>query len=81
MLLRHLGIRALVLAGVAGDFCVLFTAHDAYMRDFRLLVPGDCVASDSQEDNRSALRHMAKACKAATGPSAEIDFAALAAAK
>jgi nicotinamidase-related amidase len=81
LLLRHLGVRALVLAGVAGDFCVLFTAHDAYMRDFRLLVPGDCVASDSEEDNRFALRHLAKVCKAATGRSDGIDFAALAAAK
>jgi nicotinamidase-related amidase len=30
---------------LTGDICVLFTANDAYIRDFRLVVPADCVAS------------------------------------
>ena len=37
-LLRYLGARRLVLTGIAGNFCVLFTANDAYMRDYRNLV-------------------------------------------
>jgi nicotinamidase-related amidase len=41
VLLAHLGADTLILTGIAGNFCVLFTAHDAYMRDFNLLVPGD----------------------------------------
>jgi nicotinamidase-related amidase len=41
VLLAHLGGDTLILPGIAGNFCVLFTAHDAYMRDFNLLVPGD----------------------------------------
>src|SRR5919204_2956335 len=45
LLLEHLGARTLILTGVPGNFCVLFTAHDAYMRDYRLVVPQDCVAS------------------------------------
>ena len=77
VLLAHLGAGTLILTGIAGDFCVLFTAHDAYMRDFRLLVPRDCVASETEADNRHALEHMAKACKADIGPSAGIDFARL----
>ena len=77
VLLAHLGARTLVLTGLAGNFCVLFTAHDAYMRDFRLLVPGDCTASEEDADNRHALGHMAGVCKADTGPSAGIDFAQL----
>ncbi|HET7298890.1 MAG TPA: isochorismatase family cysteine hydrolase, partial [Burkholderiales bacterium] len=44
VLLAHLGADTLILTGIAGNFCVLFTAQDAYMRDFRLLVPRDCVA-------------------------------------
>ena len=75
ILLSHLGARRLVLAGVAGDFCVLFTAQDAYMRGYELLVPADCVASDPDEDNRRALSHMAKVCKADIRPSAQIDLA------
>lgn len=77
ILLSHLGARTLVLTGVAGDYCVLFTAHDAYMRGYELVVPADCVASDPVEDNRFALRHMEKTCKADTRPSAEVDFEAI----
>lgn len=77
VLLAHLGCETLVLTGVAGNFCVLFTAHDAYMRDFHLLVPGDCIASATPADDRYALAHMAKVTKADTRPSSELDFAAL----
>jgi len=74
VLLAHLGASTLILTGVAGNFCVLFTAHDAYMRDFKLVVPRDCLASEKEADNRHALEHMAQTCKADTGPSAGIDF-------
>ena len=57
---------------------MLFTAHDAYMRDFRLVVPRDCVASQSEADDRYALEHMAKVCKADTRASGHIELAALA---
>jgi nicotinamidase-related amidase len=73
-LLDHLGARTLILTGIAGNFCVLFTAHDAYMRDFRLIVPRDCMASEDEADNRHALEHMADTCKADTGLSTGIDF-------
>jgi nicotinamidase-related amidase len=56
---------------------VHFTAQDAYMRDFKLVVPRDCTASEEEADNRHALEHMAKVCKADTGLSAGIDFARL----
>ena len=77
VLLAHLGASTLILTGIAGNFCVLFTAHDAYMRDFNLVVPRDCIASEEEADNRHALEHMARTCKADTGPSAGIDFARL----
>ena len=77
VLLAHLGATTLILTGIAGNFCVLFTAHDAYMRDFRLIVPRDCLASEREADNRHALEHMANACKADIGPSSAIDFAKL----
>ena len=74
VLLDHLGAEELILAGYAGNFCVLFTAHDAYMRDFHLLVPPDCTASLTEGDDRYALEHMAKVLKADTRPSTGIDF-------
>jgi nicotinamidase-related amidase len=79
VLLEHLGAKTLVLTGVAGNFCVLFTAHDAYMRDYRIVVPADCIASLSEENDKYALQHMADVTKADVRPSAEIDLTALAA--
>ena len=39
LLLHHLGVTTLVLTGVAGNICVLFTAHDAHMRRYRVVTP------------------------------------------
>jgi nicotinamidase-related amidase len=58
LLLRYLHTRTLVLAGLTGDRCVLFTASDAYMRDFRLVVPADGVVSIDRAANRRALEQM-----------------------
>jgi nicotinamidase-related amidase len=38
-MLRLGGVKTLIVTGFAADNCVLFTAADAYMRDFRLLDP------------------------------------------
>jgi nicotinamidase-related amidase len=76
-LLQYLGVHTLVLAGVSGDVCVLFTASDAYMRDFRLYVPEDCTASVSAEENRRALAYMRRVFGADTTPSTELDLRAL----
>jgi hypothetical protein len=42
------------------------------MRDFKLLVPSDCVASNSAKENNDALAQMAKVLKADIRTSAEI---------
>ena len=66
-LLRYLRTQTLILTGIAGNFCVLFTANDAYMRDFNLFVPSDCTVSDTEErENTSALRLMKQFLKADT---------------
>jgi nicotinamidase-related amidase len=76
-LLKYLGVRAVVLTGMAANICVLFTANDAYMRDFHLFVPADCVASNTEEENRHALEQMARVLKADTRPSADLSFRTL----
>jgi nicotinamidase-related amidase len=76
VLLEHLGAQVLILTGVAANFCVLFTAHDAYMRDYQLVVPRDCVASLTEAANRMALAHMAKVTKADVRRSREIELRA-----
>ena len=71
-LLRYLGSRTLIITGIAGNFCVLFTANDAYMRDYDLIIPSDCTASNSAEENREALVLMRKFLKADTRPSSKL---------
>jgi nicotinamidase-related amidase len=71
-LLRYLGSHTLIITGIAGNFCVLFTANDAYMRDYGLIIPSDCTASNSAEENREALALMRKFLKADTRPSAKL---------
>lgn len=78
LLLRYLKADTLILTGIAGNICVLFTASDAYMRDFNLLVPQDCIASETEADNQHALAYMAKVLKADTQPSTDIDFKTMA---
>lgn len=55
MLLQSLDVGDLVLAGIAGDGCVLATANDAHMRDYGVIVAADATASMSPERNRRAL--------------------------
>jgi len=73
-LIGQLGIRRVILAGIAGNICVLFTANDAYMRDLQLFVPSDCIVSNTAEDNAHALRQMKVVLKAKTTPSTSLQF-------
>jgi nicotinamidase-related amidase len=74
ILLEYLQVKTLILTGVTADICVLFTANDAYMRDYSLMVPADCVASVNLDENRHALKHMQRVLKADARPSAKISF-------
>lgn len=58
VLLNYLGAKKVIVTGFAGDICVLFTANDAYMRDYELIVPADCMASETAAANRRACHHM-----------------------
>lgn len=73
-LLRYLGTETLVIGGVAGNICVLFTANDAYLRDYKLVVPADAVASNTADENAAAVAQMGKVLKADTRPAAEVRF-------
>ncbi|SFG90664.1 cysteine hydrolase family protein [Sporolactobacillus nakayamae] len=73
-LLHDLGAETLILTGVAGNICVLFTANDAYMRDYKLIVPKDCCASNVEEDNDYALRMMHNVLRADTRAQADIEL-------
>jgi nicotinamidase-related amidase len=76
-LLAYLGAKTLILTGIAGNICILFSANDAYMRDYHIVVPADCVVSNTEEDNGYALRQIRQVLKGDIRPSVDLDFAAL----
>ena len=73
LLLTYLNVRRLILTGVAGNSCVLHTAADAYMREFELSVPSDCVLSTNARANTAALEHMATMLKTDVRLSSELN--------
>ena len=75
VLLAYLGAKKLVITGFAGDICVLFTANDAYMRDYELIVPRDCIASETAEANRGACQQMKRFLHADIRPSRSLPAA------
>jgi nicotinamidase-related amidase len=73
-LLEALHIRRVILTGIAGNICVLFTANDAYMRDLKLFTPPDCIVSNTAAENEHALRQMNVVLKANVTPSTGLTF-------
>lgn len=73
-LLSSLGIRRVILTGLAGNICVLFTANDAHMRDLKVYVPADCIASNTPADNDHALRQIQGVMKGNVTPSTQLEF-------
>jgi nicotinamidase-related amidase len=73
-LLIYLGARTLILTGIGTNVCVAFTANDAHMRDYQLIVPADCVAAVDASDGAAALRQMRKLLGADTRPSVALDL-------
>jgi nicotinamidase-related amidase len=73
-LLQSLQVRRVIVTGIAGNICVLFTANDAYMRGLRILAPRDCIVSNSPEDNAQALRQIEQVLKGRIHPSTDLTF-------
>jgi nicotinamidase-related amidase len=78
ILLDYLGAETLILTGLTADSCVLFTAADAHMRDFHVIVPPDCVAAADAEVKARALGLLAGTLGADLTPSAALDLERLA---
>jgi nicotinamidase-related amidase len=73
-LLMDLKIRRVIITGIAGNICVLFTANDAYMRGLKIIAPRDCCVSNTAADNEAALRQIARVLKGDLTESAAIAF-------
>lgn len=55
ILLQHLEVSRLIITGITTDMCILFTANDAYMREYEIWVPSDCTAAETKEAKTHAL--------------------------
>ena len=75
VLLDDLGVQTVILTGFATNICVLFTANDAYPRDFRVIVPRDCVAANSIRENNAALAQIERILKADVTASTDLNWA------
>lgn len=73
-LLRYLQVRTIILSGLTGDNCVLFTAQDGFLRDYELIVLSDCVASIDADENRHALDQIRDLLKGEVVTSTELDW-------
>jgi len=73
-LLEALRIRRVILTGIAGNICVLFTANDAYMREYRIFAPADCIVSNTAADNDHALRQIKTVLKGNVSGSTRLRF-------
>jgi nicotinamidase-related amidase len=74
LLLRYLGARTVVVTGIATDICILFTANDAYMRDYDVVVPRDCVAANTRRKSQFALQQIREVLKGSTPASRHVTF-------
>jgi nicotinamidase-related amidase len=77
LLLKHLRATTVILTGVATNICVLFTASDAYLRGYRVVVPRDCVAANSARLTKEALAHMRAVLKAEIASSRSLSWSKL----
>jgi nicotinamidase-related amidase len=74
ILLMYLGVRRVILTGVAGDACITITAMDAFLRDYELHVPADCTASCDPRENEKMLGYMERVLHADVGDADSVDF-------
>ena len=77
LLLRHLQVHKLYVAGVSSDQCVMTTVAEARMRDLEVAVPRDLVATQSRARNEAALLQYETTYGLSTSPSTRIRLAAL----
>lgn len=70
--LQMLEAKRLILTGVSSNQCVLFTANDAYVRDFELLVPRDCISARKPKDTALALQYFRSVLSADVTPSTRL---------
>ena len=72
VLLNQLGVDRLVLTGIATDACILATASDGKVRQYKLWIPEDCSAAETAEQHAAALRIARHSLEAETRPTDQV---------
>ncbi|BBX24906.1 cysteine hydrolase family protein [Mycolicibacterium alvei] len=70
-LLGRLGTRRLILAGQVTEQCILYSALDAYVRHFDVVIPSDAVAHIDAGLGEAALQMMRRNMSAETVPATQ----------
>jgi nicotinamidase-related amidase len=65
-------VKRVIVSGLVTGNCVLFTAADAYMRGYQVVIPSDGTTDETNEEHRDALSKMKDVLKAKVLPSARI---------
>jgi nicotinamidase-related amidase len=64
LLLKEMGARDLILAGLSTDMCVQMTAADAFLRGFEgVWVPSDCTAAETPQEKAASVKYMREVLK------------------
>ena len=69
LILEHLGVHIVIVAGITTNACILISAGELFVRGFRLVVPSDCVAALTHDLHQKALALMNDSFKTDTTPS------------
>jgi len=70
-LLTHLETKRVILTGQVTEQCILYSALDAYVRHFDLVVASDAVAHIDADLGTAALRMMQRNMRATVAPAAD----------
>ena len=59
LLLKDMGARDLIVAGLSSDMCVQMTAADAFLRGYEgVWVPADCTAAETPQAKAASIKYM-----------------------
>jgi nicotinamidase-related amidase len=70
-LLNRLETKRVILTGQVTEQCILYSALDAYVRHFQIIVPTDAVAHIDADLGKAALRMMESNMRATVVPAAD----------
>jgi nicotinamidase-related amidase len=73
-ILAYMKVRSVVVAGVTTDSCILGTAMELHVRDFKIFVPSDCTYALSERDHQRALQIAESSFAAETCSSKNLSF-------